>query len=284
MSEFLDAFEQEIKRCEGANVFAIAEYHNGALSHKQLQRTNPCQNVYSIAKTYIVTAIGLLVDRGLLSTDEILTDILADELPEGFHPIWKRTTVEMLLLHKVGLAPNFLDIDCNDATAFGEDFLAYTLNAPITEGFDGSTSTYTDAAYYLLSRIVEKRAGMPTDSFLWEHLLYPTGCREAAWSRCPMGHVIGATGLYIRAKDVAKHGAIYLNGGTYEGKRILSERFVHTVLEKGYELKCRQYPGVYSKGGMRGQGLVLIPAQGRAVAYLGCGDNPFTHFVATWEK
>ena len=102
MSEFLDAFEQEIKGCEGANVFAIAEYHSGALSHKQLQRSNPCQNVYSIAKTYIVSAIGLLVDRGLLSTNELLTDILADELPESLHPIWKRTTVEMLLLHRVG--------------------------------------------------------------------------------------------------------------------------------------------------------------------------------------
>ena len=283
MSKFLDDFKAEIETREKANVFFIAEYNGGEIEVKKLAHTNPCQDTYSVSKAYVVTALGLLFDRGLLRTDEILTDILADELPETYNEVWTKTTVDMLLLHKVGLSGGFLDIDCFDATQFGDDYLAYVLNAPIREDFDLEKDTYTDAAFYLLSRIVEKRAGMGTDNFLWQHLFYPTGCREAAWSHCPKGHVMGATGLYIRVEDMVKHAMIYLNGGMYEDKRILSEEWVNIVLERGYELKSCGGGKAYGKGGMRGQKMMLVPSANRAVAWLGCGDNGFTDWVANYE-
>ena len=283
MSKFLDDFKAEIETREKANVFYIAEYNGGEIEVKNLAHTNPCQDTYSVSKAYVVTAIGLLFDRGLLRTDEILTDILADELPETYNEVWTKTTVDMLLLHKVGLSGGFLDIDCFDATQFGDDYLAYVLNAPIREDFDLEKDTYTDAAFYLLSRIVEKRAGMGTDNFLWQHLFYPTGCREAAWSHCPKGHVMGATGLYIRVEDMVKHAMIYLNGGMYEDKRILSEEWVNIVLERGYELKSCGGGKAYGKGGMRGQKMMIVPSANRAVAWLGCGDNGFTDWVANYE-
>lgn len=279
---FLETFEQKIKS-EEANVFAIAEYNGAGIQAKSLVETNPCQNVYSVAKTYIVTAIGLLVDQGKLTLEETLVEILADELPETYHEIWINTTVERLLLHRVGLEGGFLDIDSHDATTFGEDYLSYVLNAPIRKGYNYKSSTYTDAAYYLLSRIVEKRAGMGTDDFLWKYLFYPTGCREVAWSHCPQGHVIGATGLYIRVEDLVKLGSIYLNGGTYGEKRILSESWVQTVFSKGYEFKRLAYAPVYAKGGMRGQKLMILPEANRVVAWTGCGEHDFTEFVAEYE-
>ena len=282
MSQFLQDFKKEILQHADANVFFIAEYSENGIQTETLCSTNPCQNIYSIAKAFVVTAIGLLVDRGLLSTQEILTDLLADELPEAYHPVWKKTSVEMLLLHKVGLAKNFLDIDSQNATAFGCDYLAYILNAPIREDFDGIQSTYTDAAYYLLSRIVEKKAGMPLDNFLWEHLFAPMKFREAAWSHCPMGHAMGATGLYLRIEDLIKLGALYLNRGVYDGQRILSERWVDTVFSKGYELKLQPDGITYSKGGMRGQRLMILPHCHRAIAWLGCGNNDFREFVAEY--
>ena len=282
MSDFLSTFQKEILAREGANVFFIAEYGEDGIQTQSLCTTNPCQNIYSIAKAFVVTAIGLLVDRSLLSTDEIVTDLLADELPATYHPIWNKTDVEMLLLHKVGLEKGFLDIDCRDASSFGEDYLSFVLNAPIRADFDGTQSTYTDAAYYLLSRIVEKRAGMPLDDFLWRHLFAPMKFREAAWSHCPMGHAMGATGLYLRIEDLIKLGALYLDRGVYEGKRILSESWVDTVLSKGYELKLQKNGKTYGKGGMRGQMLMLLPHCHRAVAWLGCGNNAFSEFVAEY--
>ena len=124
---------------------------------------------------------------------------------------------------------------------------------------------------------------MGTDNFLWKHLFYPTGCREAAWSHCPKGHVMGATGLYIRVEDMIRHGMIYLNGGMFEGKRILSEEWVKTVIDNGYELKSCGGGKAYGKGGMRGQKMMVVPGEDRVVAWLGCGDNGFTDFVANYK-
>jgi CubicO group peptidase (beta-lactamase class C family) len=283
MSKFIEDFKREAESREGANVFFVAEYHKGQINEAAFVKTNPCQDVYSVAKTYIVSAVGLLWDRGLLSLDETLSDILRDEMPPEADAVWSKTTVDMLLLHRVGLPPNFLDIDCFDANLFGEDYLSYIVTAPIRADFDMRSSTYTDAAFYLLSRIVEKRAGMGADDFLWKHLFFPTGCREAAWSHCPRGHVIGATGLYIRAQDLVKHGLIYMNGGTYGGERILSREWVDTVLTRGYEFKSKNGGLAYGKGGMRGQMLLVVPAAERVVAWLGCGDNSFSDFVIEYR-
>ena len=276
MSQFLEDFKAEIQKRQ-ANVFAIAEYCEGRLEAMQLVKTNPCQDIYSVSKAYVVTAIGMLVDRGLLSTEEIVTEILDRDCPKSYQKVWDRVTVEMLLLHKVPLPKNFLDIDLCDGTAFGADYLAYILQTAENPGLE---PCYTDAAYYLLSRIVEKRSGMGTDDFLWKYLFYPTGCREAAWSHCPQGHVMGATGLYIRAEDLVKLGAIYLQEGLWEGKRILSKAWVDTVLRKGYELKPQADGRAFGKGGMRGQMLTIVPLKKRVVAWLGCGDHSFVDFIA----
>ena len=283
MSKFLDDLQLEIEK-QQANVFAIAEYHNGTLEARQLVKTNPCQDIYSVSKAYVVTAIGMLVDRGLLSIQEYMTEILARHCPKAYPQIWDGITVEMLLLHRVPLLKNCLDIDACDANGFGEDYLVYILNASLPGETAEPEPRYTDAAYYLLSRIVEERSGMGTDDFLWKYLFCPTGCREAAWSHCPKGHVMGATGLYLRAEDVVKLGAIYLQEGCWEGKQILYPGWVNTVLEKGYELKPQADGLAFGKGGMRGQMLTIIPSQKRAVAYLGCGEYSFVNQIAQYHE
>jgi CubicO group peptidase (beta-lactamase class C family) len=283
MSRFLEAMRDELARLGDRGVFSVAEWHAGRVESLDIIKTNPCQNVYSVAKAFVVTAVGLLVDRGLLSTDEVVTDILADEIPDGCQPAWYKTTMDMLLLHKVGLPSGFLDIDCYDSRNFGEDYLAYTLTYPTPEDYTPEKSTYTDAAFYILSRIVEKRAGEPLDNLLWRELLFPIGCLEAAFSRCPKGHPMGATGLYIRAAEMAKLGSIYLNGGMYGSRRILSEDWVGTVLSRGYELKPKCAGRAYGKGGMRGQMLLVLPEQRRVIAWQGYGSADLTEAAINYK-
>ena len=283
MSRFLEAMRDELARLGDRGVFSVAEWHAGRVESLDIIKTNPCQNVYSVAKAFVVTAVGLLVDRGLLSTDEVVTDILADEIPTGCQPAWYKTTVDMLLLHKVGLPGGFLDIDCYDSRNFGEDYLAYTLTYPTPEDYTPDKSTYTDAAFYILSRIVEKRAGEPLDNLLWRELLFPIGCLEAAFSRCPKGHPLGATGLYIRVAEVAKLGSIYLNGGMYGSRRILSEDWVGTALSRGYELKPKCGGRAYGKGGMRGQMLLVLSEQRRVVAWQGYGSADLTEAAINYK-
>ena len=51
---------------------------------------NPTCNCYSVAKAFTVTAIGLLYDKGLLSTKTLITDVLKKYLPNEIEYCGKR--------------------------------------------------------------------------------------------------------------------------------------------------------------------------------------------------
>ena len=104
------------------------------------------------------------------------------------------------------------------------------------------------------------------DDYLWKHLLYSLEFREMAWSKCPKGYPMGATGLYVYTEDLVKLGELYLNQGEYRGQKLISGEWVKTVLREGYEF-ARTAGGGYGKGGMYGQMLVFYPEQNRVVAY-----------------
>ena len=266
MSEFLNRFAAYIKE-KDYNVLRIAEIKDGGAPESlTLQPCNPCQNTYSVAKAFVVTAVGMLCDRGLLRVEDKVTDILAADLPENPDPRWRAASVDDVLLHKCGLPGGFLDIDVNPIGEYGRDFLRYLFTYPLLDA-PGETRRYTDGAYYLLSRVVEAKAGEPLDLFLWKNLFFDAGFQEVAWSRCPMGHPIGATGMYIRTEDMAKLGEIYRTGGCYQGKRYLSEDWVRFALERPYELSPNEGGRSFSKGGMRGQNLLVVPGQNRVAAW-----------------
>lgn len=267
MSRFLQELAA-LAREQGLFLFHLAELDGGAAASLEIGTVNPCVNAYSIAKVFTMTAAGLLWERGLLGLEEKLTDILGNACPDEMDPRWRSVTVEMALTHRLGLPAGCLDIDVGDARAFGRDYLHSLMTVPL-ETEPGGASCYTDAAFYLLSRVVEKRAGRPLDNFLWRELLYPLEFREAAFSRCPLGHAIGATGLYARASDIVKLGALYRDGGIWKGKRLLSAAWVETALARRFELAPVGIGSAFGKAGLCGQMLLVIPETGRAVCWQG---------------
>ena len=139
-----------------------------------------------------------------------------------------------------------------------------------------------DGAFYVLSRVAAKKAGMTLDNYLWRELFYPLGFREAAWSHCPHGHPIGGTGLYIGSEDMVKLGMVYLSGGLYRGRRILSEEWTKMAMEKEFALDWDAERRICYKGGMFGQKLIIAPEQNRAVALQAYGAN--SDIVAQWVR
>ena len=267
MSRFLDDFA-EFSKNNGGRVFAAAEIIGNNLPEKVvLSETNASQNIYSVSKIYTVTAIGILCDRGLLRTNNTVTEILGEECPDGYDPFWDETTIDMLMRHRVGY-PGGFDTDVFDASEYNPDYLKEIMLKkwicpPDTERH------YEDAVYYVLSRIIHKVSGKTLFAFCWENIFLPLSFKEAAWSCCPQGHAIGATGLYIRVEDMVKLGAVYLNKGEYRGKRIISENWVNKVLERQCEFAPNGIKDSYNKGGMNGQELLVIPCKNRVVAWQG---------------
>lgn len=268
MSRFLEDFKKFIEENDG-RVFSVAEIIGNNEPEKiELAENNASQNIYSVSKMYSVTAIGILWDRGLISTDDTVTSILGDECPAGYNPYWEETTVDMLMRHMTGF-PGGFDTDVTDASLYDPDYLREIMLKEWVCPPD-TQRHYEDAHYYILSRIVHKLTGKTLFNFCWDNIFLPLGFKEAAWSCCPKGHAIGATGLYIRCEDMTKLGAVYLNKGEYRSQRIVSEKWVDKVLEREYEFKYNGIRDSYNKGGLYGQELLVIPCEKRVVGWQGC--------------
>lgn len=285
MSRYLEECK---KLCETLEhpIIRISEIKgDGDVESFIFKETNYCENVYSCAKTFTAVAIGLLYDKGLLDVSEKVCDVLKEEIPKnGMDERWYSTTIDMALRHSIGLPGGFLDIDVHPISEFTNDFLTYMLTYPL-EFTPGERYVYTDAAFYLLARIAEKRSGLPLDIFMWPEFFSKLGFQEVAWSRCPMGHAMGGTGLYINTADMVKLPAVYLHGGMWKGKRVLSEKWVSLSIEKGYGISVNSDLHFFHKGGMYGQDLVGFMDQDRAIAIQSFGGDceAITRFTLDYE-
>ena len=218
----------------GLNLYDFALYTpEGIVSHR-FQPCSNCHNSYSVAKVFIMTALGLLYDEGTVRPEDPVSRFLT--IPESADPRFHRVLIDHALSHRIGFSEGFLDIDTEDTTRYPtEDYLSIVMNHPVPHE-PGTHKQYSDAAFYLLSRLAASAAGEPADVFLNRRLLRPLRFHEAAWSRCPHDHPIGATGLYIGAQDMVKLGALYLEGGVWQGKRLLSREWTQMAIDRQYEL------------------------------------------------
>lgn len=249
------------------NVYFVATADKNYNIHKEtIVPANPCCNCYSVAKAFTVTAVGILYDKGLIAPKSLLTNILKKYIPKDIDPLWHEVTIHDLLKHKVGFGCGMLDIDVEDASKYpSTDYLKLVLNTKLTYT-PGTKYQYTDAAYYLLSRVIYEVSKTELSDLLRPILMEIMKFKEFAWSTCPKGFSMGATGLYIRTEDMVKLGILYLNNGMWKETRIISKEWVDIVLSNGYEFSSLG-DGWYGKGGMRGQMLMFNINKGEAIAY-----------------
>lgn len=270
MSKFLDEFAARAKE-NGHNIFRVSEIVGECDPETAvLHESCDCLNCYSVAKVFTAVATGFLEEDGLLDVDERIVDIFPEYITEKTDPRWQKVTVDMVLRHRCGFPQGNMDIDKLDIYEnFGTDFLAYIFNTPLALD-PGREFSYSDSAYYLLSRVVSAKCSLKLDEYLWQKLFLPLRFQEMAWSKCPMGYPMGATGLYIRSCDLVKLGALLLHGGVYKGQRILSKAWIERAKEREYDLYPTNHGQSFYKGGMNGQELVMIPEADRCVAWHAC--------------
>ena len=268
-------------RHDSDGLYSVSVIENGEIKTFKRMPSNNANNTYSVSKAFTVTALGMLYDEGKLSTDERITDIFSAEMPRGYDPVWDKVTVDNVIKHSMGIdIPGFLDIDVeDDLSGYGErygtrtDFLSILLSQKLPYE-PGTHYCYTDGAYYLLSRLVTKKSGERLDDFLNKRLFVPLDFSEMAWSKCPQGYPMGATGLFLRTADVAKLAQTYLCGGVYGDRRIFSEEWCNIVKEREYEFsKCSEFG--HGKGGYCGQFVYFNTKLGIAVGWEGYDTSDY---------
>lgn len=262
-------FENMIPEIEklGINLYSMAFYRDGEIQEHRFQPCNNCSNCYSVAKAFIMSGIGLLHDDGLIDVKKPISHYMASLIPADADPVWKIATVENALQHKLGFGKGFLDIDVEDVHSYPtDDYLDMVFHHPIAY-LPGQKFQYSDAAFYLLSRLIACVAGEPADVFLNRRLFQPLRFSEVAWSHCPHDHPMGATGLYISSRDMVKLAALYMQDGMWQGKQLLSKVWVQKAISNEYELHIRSSSGLMGKGGMYGQIMLFNRERKFAVAW-----------------
>ncbi len=230
---------------------------------------------HSMSKTVTGMAIGILFDEGIIDTEMKLIDIFPEisYKDKRFADI----TVEHLLTMRSG-------VDFSEAGAVTESgwtsafFKASMYFAP------GASFNYNSMNSYILARVAERLTGRSFLSIVESRLFSPLGITNYLWELGPEGTVKGGWGLYLSTESWAKLGMVMLSRGSFEGERILSEKWIEksiypsssskdtiSTFGYGYQIWVSEY-GEILFNGMLGQNVWICP-QNNMIAVIQSGNN-----------
>ena len=147
----------------------------------------------------------------------------------------KRITIRHLLTNQSGL-------DCdisNDKSegnemkmGYSNDWVKFTLDLPMVDS-PGGMGMYCSGNVITLGRIVEKATKQYLPDFAKKNLFTPMGVSNIRWSFKPdPSSAETFCQIYMRPRDMAKFGLLYLNKGKWHGKQILAHDWVMQSLAK----------------------------------------------------
>jgi CubicO group peptidase (beta-lactamase class C family) len=108
------------------------------------------------------------------------------------------------------------------------DRVKFVLDRPMSSP-PGDIFNYNSGNPHLLSAILTKLTGMSALEYAKAKLFGPLGISDVFWSFDPQGISIGGWGLYLKPRDMAKIGYLYLRNGVWEGKQLLPPEWVSKV-------------------------------------------------------
>jgi CubicO group peptidase (beta-lactamase class C family) len=243
-------------------------------------------NLNSATKSFISTLYGIALDRKEV---ENVSSRVLDYFPETKAAETDKRklamTVEDLLTMRTG--QNWIEYaDPNLENSFDQmlvsgNWLEYFMGVSMVLK-PGTMFDYNTGASHIISAIIQKTTGS-TEAFAREHLFGPLGIREYAWKNDPQGVPAGGIGLSLRTRDFAKLGFLYLNGGLWDGERILSKKWIKKATavhadagdSSKYGYQWWLFPGgkIFYANGYRGQTLYVIPEHDLIVVTNACMDT-----------
>jgi CubicO group peptidase (beta-lactamase class C family) len=239
----LAQMESKIRAGEFKKITSIVVLRGGNVAYEAYfdGDADTLRNTRSATKTIAGMLVGIAIDRKALSgTDAKVLPFFADKLPLANPDKRKEAiTVEDFLTMSSLLECD----DWNDHSRGNEekmylieDWSKFTLDLPI-KGFPawakkpadakyGRSFSYCTAGVFMLGRVVARATKTPLTDFANAHLFGPLGITKLDWQRSPLGEEMTGGGLGLRTRDLASLGQLYLNGGRWNGKQVVSAKWV----------------------------------------------------------
>lgn len=163
----------------------------------------------------------------------------------------------------------------------------------------GDTAVYCSINPHLGGGVLSRVAGQPLPVLLRDLIGEPLQMHNYYMPLSPLGAGYFGGGIQFRLRDFAKLGQLYLNGGTWHGKRIVSADWVKQTTQLRYHMPPRyqygylwwgiqyQYNGqtvqAYFASGNGGQEMMVIPALDLVIAVYGANQNEPTGWTMVKE-
>ena len=231
---------------EGRVIYRKAFGHRALVPEELPMTVHTIFDLASLTKVVATTtAIMQLVEQGKI----VLSAPVADYWPEFKANGKEDISVRELMTHYSGLPP---DLDLKPGWAGYETAMKMIVGEKLTNP-PGTRFTYSDINFETLGELVRRVSGEPLDVYCSEHIFKPLGMKETRfkppatlrrriaptqyqygdrgkmlWGEVHdptsynMGGVAGHAGLFSTADDLTIFAQMLLNGGSYNGVRILS--------------------------------------------------------------
>jgi len=180
----------------------------------------------SATKSFTSALIGLAVDGGLVAGPGAALHSL---LP-GYADLFAAdSTKRPITLEHVLTMTTGLDWDESWPPALepadSGDLVRLVLRQPLVDQ-PGTRFRYSTGGTLILSAVLLQAYGISAEQTAVRRLFGPLGINSYLWTTDSTGLTPTGSGLSLRARDMAKLGQLYLDGGLFRSRRVLSEGWV----------------------------------------------------------
>jgi CubicO group peptidase (beta-lactamase class C family) len=199
--------------------------------------------LHSVTKTLTAALVGLAIADGKIASvkaralDWFPGDGIAEREAKAGMTVEDLLTMRSGLRYDEGASEGLF----REATCAAEAVLAEPLL------FDpGKRWSYSSGNFQILAEIVRRATGKLPLAYADERILRPLGITDVRWGSDEGGTQLGGWGLFLRPRDLARFGYLYLQAGRWEGRQVLPEAW---VIESMKERTDTPWAGGYGYGG-----------------------------------
>jgi CubicO group peptidase (beta-lactamase class C family) len=233
---------------EATTTDGLVILHRGAIVHEQYHfgmTAHAPHILMSVSKSMLGLLAGILVGRGVLDTDRLVTDII----PEVKETAWIGATVGQLLDMRVGIAfdEDYLAtsgpiITYRKSTGWnppghGEnasDLRSYFPQLTKPDGKHGGRFHYVSPNTDLLGWVIERAAGARYADLMSELIWQPMGAEDAAYITVDrLGAPRAAGGMCTTTRDLARVGQLLVDGGARGTRQVIPAAWLHDIAHGG---------------------------------------------------